>query len=436
MLRRVFLIWVALLATSFAGAAQADSRKELKGTLVAIETATDPDTLLIRTNRNQQVRVALTATTVFELDGNRIGSLADLEVGDRVEVQHRNYVATRVEIKSDDDDDDGDDRVTEVKGVITAINTATDPDQVTIRLSNGTLVTVGVTANTEIKVDGDDDAAVTDLAVGDLVEVKFNQDTLEAFKISVEDDGGEDEEVEVRGVLVDVIGNVAFIDTNGDGQADLQLEISDRAEFKLGNLKLDRDELNLLIGLPVKVEYRAGAAPGTGVLVELKAETQQAVTVEGVVLSVDAAQRLLTIRTAANQTITLTVPEDVRVYRSGRPVTLSAVAVNDQVRVQALLDAEGDAGVALRVDLVAPVLRKINGRIIAVNGSTITVLAGRQQSTFVVDGSTRFTLNNRTSTLAALGAALSQGRKIQAQVTYREQTGDDLAVEVKANANR
>ena len=54
----------------------------------------------------------------------------------------------------------------------------------------------------------------------------------------------------------------------------------------------------------------------------------------------------------------------------------------------------------------------------------------------MVNSSTRFTLNNRTSTLAALAAALDQGRKVQAQVTFREQAGDDLAVEVKANSSR
>lgn len=324
-----------------------------------------------------------------------------------------------------------DSRIRSVTGVITEINTSTDPDRITVALANQTWVTFGVTNNTEIEVNGDENADISDLAVGDTVKVKLDARTGAALSIKVEED--EDQhETDARGTLLGSSGGQATIDTTGDGLPDLTLDVSQNTRVKIGSFKLTVDELDELSGLPVKLTYVPGDVAGTGTLLEIQADTQQAEWLQGTVTAVDLNQQTLTLATD-NGAVTLYVPDDLRITRAGRPVGLQALAAGDQVRVQALLNEAGTEGVALRIELRAPVLKKVNGRITNVAGNTLTVVVGRTTQTFVVDANTRFTFNNRAGTLATLQTALDQNRKVQAQITYREQTGDDLAVEVKAN---
>ena len=77
-------------------------------------------------------------------------------------------------------------------------------------------MTVNVTADTEIEVgDDDDNATISALLVGMVVEAKFDPVTFDAFRI---EDEGEDEEGEIEGTAtaVDAVnGTITILDEDG-----------------------------------------------------------------------------------------------------------------------------------------------------------------------------------------------------------------------------
>lgn len=160
-----------------------EANAELKGSVSELTA----DSFTILTRKGPQV-VVVAPTTLFRVaDANDDGlrSLADLKVGDRVEVKafaaSGELQAVKVEVDSFDDyeddtpgsHDDGDSS-SELKGSVSSVSELS----FTVIGRDGAPLEIGVSSSTRFELpdrNGDGVANLADLGVGDRVEVKYSQ---------------------------------------------------------------------------------------------------------------------------------------------------------------------------------------------------------------------------------------------------------------------
>ncbi|MFM8519868.1 MAG: DUF5666 domain-containing protein [Solirubrobacterales bacterium] len=165
-------------------------RLERKGVIVAMTDSS----VTIEGRRGIETTLAVDADTYFEgvdRDGDGSLSLADFQVGDRVEV-NLDPAGDRADSLELDNDDDGLEE-DEVKGLVSAI----DGDQFTVTGRSGASKTFTVDSDTSVRApdrDGSGTITPADVKVGDKVEAHLNPDGTRALSLKVEVQGhhGED----------------------------------------------------------------------------------------------------------------------------------------------------------------------------------------------------------------------------------------------------
>ncbi len=145
------------------------------------------DSLVITTEKRGDITLGITPETVIRIEDEGALAFADLQVGQQVEVKYDVTSLEALKIKVDIDEEEG-----EVEGIITVINT--DNQTVTITTEEEGDIVLWVTADTRIRIENKGTAAFADLTVGRQVETEYDESSMEALKIKVDDDDGEDEE--------------------------------------------------------------------------------------------------------------------------------------------------------------------------------------------------------------------------------------------------
>ena len=137
--------------------------KEITGDELTVETLSG----LTRT-------VRVTDSTRIELDEDFPGILADLEVGQQVEVKFD--PESQVAFKIDTEEEEA-----EIEGTIAEI----DSDTIAVETERGRRLTLSIGDRTRIELEDDLPGTFADLQIGARVEAKFDPYTRTAFKIEV-----------------------------------------------------------------------------------------------------------------------------------------------------------------------------------------------------------------------------------------------------------
>jgi Cu/Ag efflux protein CusF len=156
---------------------------EIEGTITAIDV--EAKTVTVSSEYGGwEAMVNVTLDTLIEIDGVEAPTIADLAVGQFVEVVYASDTQNAFRIEVENEEEEG-----YAEGPITAIDAVAG--SITIDCY-GSPVTVFVTAST--KIEKDDEAAVfADLKVGDDVMAVYNTTTMIAKEIEVYSDEGEGE---------------------------------------------------------------------------------------------------------------------------------------------------------------------------------------------------------------------------------------------------
>ena len=143
-----------------------------------------------------------------------------------------------------------------MEGVIVEVN----GNEVTAESNRGRRIAVMVTDRTRIKLDEDFPGRLSDLQIGTEVEIKFDPDSLVAFKIEIED-----AEAEIKGTIVQVLDREVTIESKNGRQVTLSVSDGTRFEFDEGFPGSLND---LEIGAEVEIKFD----PGTNNALRIKLE--------------------------------------------------------------------------------------------------------------------------------------------------------------------
>jgi hypothetical protein len=154
---------------------------EVSGTISAIDLTANTVTITAEYDGGD-VTVNVTADTLIEIEGIEAPTIADLTVGQDVEIVYASDTQDAFRIEVVNEDEEG-----YAEGPITAI----DPVAGTITIDcYGSPVTLFVTASTKIEKN-DETAVFADLVIGDSGMAEYNTATMIAKEIEVESDEGE-----------------------------------------------------------------------------------------------------------------------------------------------------------------------------------------------------------------------------------------------------
>lgn len=170
---------------------------ERKGRLEAITYTTGDPRITVRTKRGTIFQVRIDERTFLEgldRDGDRLLTLSDFQIGDRIEVNLDPIDPTRaqtLELHIDDEEEDN-----EWKGRITGIT----GEDVTLTNRSGVSKSFVVNLNTFVRApdrNSDGSRTIEDLVVGDEAEAHLDTDGVRALSLEVKgsyDDGYDDED--------------------------------------------------------------------------------------------------------------------------------------------------------------------------------------------------------------------------------------------------
>ena len=220
---------------------------KLQGRIVGIEG----NEVTIESRRGRTVMVLVTGVTRIELEDDFRGTLSDLRVGSEVEVKFD--PDSRVAFKIDFDEEEA-----EIEGVVVALA----GNEVTVETERGRRLTLIVGERTRIEFEDDFPGSLADLQVGAAIEAKFDPFTRDALKIEVED-----EEAEIKGIVVEVVGNEVTIETQRGRR--VKLLIGERTK-----VELDDDFPGTAEDIEVGTVLKAKFDPVTGTAFKVEVEEE------------------------------------------------------------------------------------------------------------------------------------------------------------------
>lgn len=252
---------------------------ELKGTLAEIGT----DSVTINDRNGVPTVVQVTSSTrirAYDLDGDGRATLADFQVGDRVEAhtEASNSGPVALSLKNETTDDRGDDSSGDGAGGVETVEThgvvsSLDGSNVKVTRQDGSQATLQVDAGTYLMGpdrDGDGRFTLADLQVGDRVEARTVAGSSVVLSLKVEvsshDDRGDD--FEVNGIAA-AVGPETVTVTRRDGSqitltvdSATRFEVADRdgdgrktlADFRVGDRVEVKASVGSLLATKVKLD--------------------------------------------------------------------------------------------------------------------------------------------------------------------------------------
>ena len=212
----------------------------------------------------------------------------------------------------------------EVEGTISAVDLAAST--VSITPEDGSAdVTVNVTSDTEIEVDGED-GTIDDLQVGQKAEAKYDPATFDAFRIEVED---EVEEAEIEGVITNVDVAAATVTIQDASGVSVTVIATASTEIKRDDEPAFLSDLQ--IGDCAEAKYDAT----TFEAFEIEAESEcQKGEVEGTITDVNLTDSTITLLGESGNSVTLLVTADTVIEREDEPAELSDLQVGDKAEAE------------------------------------------------------------------------------------------------------
>ena len=401
---RWWLLAVLAPVVLMAAAACTTSEQELiEGILQNVDSVNGEITIVTKDGRTVTLTIATEAPVEAEgaspaLEGLELG--ATLEV----EVDEDGQIALRIDA-----------RQAKIEGTITEI----DGNKVTVETERGLRRTITVTEDTRIELDEDFPGTLADLQLGMEVKVKFDPDSLVAFRFDTEE---EEEKAEVEGTIVVIAGSEVTIETERGRR--LTVTVGDGTRIELEE-DLPGTLENLLVGIEVEVKFD----PFTRSAFKIEVEEVEEEELEGTVVA--ASGSTLTIETEDGRRLNLTVGDGTRIELEDEdfPGTLEDLQVGVEIEAkfdQATMRASkievkeerenGNGGSA-----------EIEGRIVSIEGQTITVENenGRQRTLTVTDD-TRIKLDDDIT--GAL-ADLREGLEVEVEFDPATDVAQEIEVE-------
>ena len=398
-----------------------NERTELNGVISAIDTGANTLTITPKAG-GADVVLKVDSTTVITRLFKKV-SLADLQVGDRVEVRYdpSTMLASRIEAAPN---------LVDLMGVVTAIDT-TGSTLTVIPKNGGANIVLNVDASTIIKRLGKS-VTLADIQLGDKVYARYNPVTFLAASIWAMPN------------LVELVGLVTALDTTGNtltvapikGGVNVVLNVDANTVIKrLGKVVTLAD---ILLGDKVYAKYN----PVTFLAASISAQSNL-VDLVGFVSAIDATVNTLTVmpkKGGAN--VVLNVDANTIIKRSGQPATLAEIQLGDKVYAR----YNPVTFLAARI-WAQPYLAELSGLVSAVDttGGTLSVTIKNSSTPVVlkVDPTTVITRNGAAATLAdiQLGDRVRAkynlvtllATKISAQLNLVDIKGTISAVDTTAN---
>ena len=207
-------------------------------------------------------------------------------------------------------------RQAKVTGIIVGI----EGNKITVEAAGGRTRTVTVTDLSHIELDDDFPGLLGDLSVGLQVEVKYDTESLVAFRIDTEE-----EVAEIEGVVVQVDNDQLTIETERGRR--LTLAVGYRTRIELGD-DLPGTYADLQVGEVVDVKFDPFSR--TAFKIELE---EPGAEIEGVVVGVYAEE--LTIETEGGRRLTVTVGDWTRIeLEDDFPGTYADLQVGEEAKVR------------------------------------------------------------------------------------------------------
>ena len=291
---------------------------ELSGVIKAVDVAGSSLTVTAR-KTGADVVLKVDAATQIKRGNHKTATLADLQVGDKVEVKYdtTTMLASRITAKAD---------LVSVKGVISAVNVAGSTLSIT-PTKGGADVTVLVDSATMIKR-ANKVATLADLQVGDKVEAKYNRVSMLAVSIVAKLN------------IVNLNGAITAVDTAAGtitvtpkkAGADVVLNVNaDTRIIRNGKLATPAD---LQVGDKLEVKYNVAG------MLALKIEAQNRskgnfMEVKGTIAAIDPVASTLTItRTVGGPDVVLKVDSTTLITKHHLSATLADLVVGDKVEAK------------------------------------------------------------------------------------------------------
>lgn len=286
----------------------------------------------------------------------------------------------------------------EVHGAISAITGS----NVTITPTNGASpVTVVVTANTHIELDGQT-VGLADLQVGMQVEAHYDPITFEAFVIDA-DSLGQADDAKIHGLVAAVGLDAGTLTITPDGGgANVTLIVNAATEIEVNGEDATLAEVQ--VGMPVRAEYDSS----TLVAEEVKAgsgedddDNDGDAHVNGIVAAVTATSVTITPE-GGGANITLTVDASTEIEVNDEDATLADIHVGDPIKaeyfISTLVAKELEVGNNSGNDNEV----ETTGTVAAVSSTTVTINPsnGSPPITLTVNSSTEIEVEDEPGTIA------------------------------------
>ncbi|RPH63163.1 MAG: hypothetical protein EHM81_00680 [Chloroflexi bacterium] len=286
---------------------------EIHGTIAAVNVTGKTVTITPELG-GADVTLNISFSTVIKR-GKAVTTLAKLQVGDRVEAKYDS--ATMVASVIEAEYEGG-----EIHGTIAAVDTAGNAVTITPALG-GTNITLVVDAKTVI-LRNDLPAALSDLAMGEKVEARYNASTMIASLIKSEMEDGE-----IHGTIaaVDTVAKTLII-TPLLGGANVVINIGPSTVI-LRNLA-PATLADLLVGEKVEAKYDTA----TMVASLVKSETEDG-ELKGTIAAVDTVANTMTILPQlGGANVVINIGPSTVILRNLTPVTLADLLVGEKVEAK------------------------------------------------------------------------------------------------------
>ena len=149
------------------------------------------DNVTITTKKKGDITLQITSETRIRIEDEGTATFSDLKVGQKVEAKYdvTSKNALRINVELEGEEDEG-----EIEGIVKAIDTANKT--VTITTEKNGDITLEITSETVIRIEDKGTAVFADLKVGQQVEAKYDESSLKALKIKVDDEDNDEEDDE------------------------------------------------------------------------------------------------------------------------------------------------------------------------------------------------------------------------------------------------
>ena len=318
------------------GQASADAAARLKvrtieGTVDSVDATAK--TVTISSGKDAKVTVKATSDTKIQL-GDRAGALADVAVGSQVTVRYNpdTMAAASIAVKTR----------AQAEGRVQSIDAV--KNQIVFALNNGATLTLNLSAQTQIKLNGKD-ATVADIKVNMIVVADYDIRTMNAIGIKA------NTLAQVSGVIgsVDLLGGSITVQTR-DSKA-FKIGVPAATQIKIQGLKSGLAALKS--GATVAVTYDLTTLKA--VSIEVRAQGQLGVrggpqgggAGVGTIASVNAANGEVALKLLNGESITLTANANTDIQSNGAKAALADLKAGDIVRVAYNVDTKVASSIAV-----------------------------------------------------------------------------------------